>query len=519
MTDLNFIFPQMEDLNDSNCRESSIRIHYPEFYDYLLNRYPDLKFTEKLYLFYHNEDKPHVCKVCGCKTKFLSYGRGYQEFCSQKCMNSCPDIQERKKQTCLKNYGVENPMDSEEVKSKLVNTCMERYGVENPFQSNKIMKKARQTCKEKYGTEYALQSEESKNKLKQTKKQKALEKYNNIISVSYDDNNYIYTMSCMDQNCDKCRSKTFEIPSNILYDRNRMGADICTNRSPIGAHIKDTKLERFVQDILKEHNIEYLTNNRKILKRKELDIYIPKKNIAIECNGVYWHSMVDSVYHYNKWKECKDNNIQLISIWEDWITNKSSIVKSIILSKLGIYDERIGASKCKFSEVSSQDARKFLDENHIQGFCSSTIRYGLFYKDELVALMCFKKSHNPSSKNNIGWELLRFCTKINTQIVGGAERLLSHFRENHQEPIISFASHDISNGGLYEKLGFQYVSEVKSCYWYVHNQTHKRFHRSSFTKKELVNKGYNPNLTEEQIMMSSDYFRIYDSGQSKYILL
>ncbi len=513
-------YPKFEELSPSSCREVSMQIHYPEFWSYLHAKYDNLgiTFAEMIYLFYHNLSQPSKCKICGGKTKFIGYTKGYREFCSYDCMNKCKDIQERKKLTSLKNYGTTSPMKCNEVKHKLKETCMSRYGVENAFQSKRFKDKTKQTCLEKYGTEHANQSEVVKEKIKVSKQQNILDKYKNIISIEPGDNCNIYTISCIDPTCDKCQEKYFKISSGTLYDRTRLNVDICTNRYPVGSHIKNTSLEKFVHELLDTNHISYETNNRKILSGKELDIYIPDHNIAIECNGVYWHATYDSKYHYNKWKQCHEQGIQLLSIWEDWITNKPEIVKSIILSKLGVYRQRIGASKCHIKKVDSVTARKFLDDNHIQGFCNSTIRYGLYYKDELMALMSFKKVNNPSVLENKGWELIRFCNKLNTQVIGGAERLLKHFLNEYNEDVISFASHDISNGSLYEKLGFEYSGEIMSSYWYVHNQSHKRFHRSNFMKKELVRMGYDPAMTEEQIMMSTDYLRIYDSGMSKYIL-
>ena len=174
---------------------------------------------------------------------------------------------------------------------------------------------------------------------------------------------------------------------------------------------------------------------------------------------------------------------------------------------------------CRIKKVNSNDAKKFLNENHIQGFCSSTYKYGLYYHDELLSLMTFGRSRKTiMGDGRDGWELLRFCNKLNTHVIGGARRLLTHFCNEHPAgDIISFASHDISNGHLYEVLGFDYAGETHSSYWYVHNQSHERFHRSSFMKKDLVRKGYDPSLTEEQIMMQTDYLRIYDSGQSKWL--
>jgi len=337
-------FPGYESLNAASCRAVAIENKYPEFFEYLMEHFKDaMTFPEKMYWFYNNITKRPTCPVCGKPTKFLSMGRGYQEFCSQKCMNSCKDIQERKKQTSIRNYGTDNPMKNQQVREKIKATNLTRYGVENAFQSKELMERSKQTCLEKYGTEYANQSEDVKQRILTSKRKRITDKYEGVINIESGDGVDIYTIKCPDEKCSKCTERIFKIQSNTLYDRTRIGADICTNRSPLGAHIKNTSLELFVQTVLDEHSIPYETNNRSILGGKELDIYIPSKNLAIECNGVYWHAMYDSQYHYEKWKQCKDQGIQLLSIWEDWITNKPEIVRSLILSKLGIYERRIMA--------------------------------------------------------------------------------------------------------------------------------------------------------------------------------
>lgn len=77
------------------------------------------------------------------------------------------------------------------------------------------------------------------------------------------------------------------------------------------------------------YNGECIRNNRTILTGKELDLYYPEKKIAIEFNGDYWHSdeFKDSNYHYNKYKQCKDLGITLVSIFEyDWNSRKEIII-------------------------------------------------------------------------------------------------------------------------------------------------------------------------------------------------
>ena len=118
------------------------------------------------------------------------------------------------------------------------------------------------------------------------------------------------------------------------------------------------------------------------------------------------------------------------------------------------------------------------------------------------------------------YELLRYCSKLNTQVVGGAERLLKHFiRNNHPKTIISFSSNDISNGDLYKKLGFEKVTE-SSSYWYI-DKNGIRYHRFSFTKDAIVRRGWRKDKngwTEEDEMLQRGYLKIIDSGQTKWML-
>ena len=143
----------------------------------------------------------------------------------------------------------------------------------------------------------------------------------------------------------------------------------------------------------------------------------------------------------------------------------------------------------------------------------------IYYNDELVALMTFGKLRNVlGNKNkNIGeFELLRFCNKINTIVIGGASKLLKHFNLKHQpNKIITFANKRYSNGNLYGVLGFVLDKTTQPNYWYVVGK--KRKHRFSFRKDILVKEGYDPNKTEHQIMQERKIPRIYDCGNIKYI--
>ncbi len=347
--------------------------------------------------------------------------------------------------------------------------------------------------------------------------------YNEKDLIGYNDNGD-RIMQCPHQDCNQCLEKTYIIPGTNYFSRKLYNIELCTKLLPIQqTHFAGTTLELFIRNILDLCGIEYLTNTRSIIPSKELDIYIPSKQIAIECNGIYWHSHKESLYHINKYKECQEKGIQLLTIWEDWIKTKPEIAESIIKSKLGIISNKIYARKTIIKEIDSHTCAKFLNINHIQGRTNAKVKLGLYYKDELVSVMTFSKKSKLSGSKHINeseYELSRFCNKLNTTVVGGASKLLKYFIKIYNpKTIISFASNDISNGNLYKELGFVSDNKITSAYWYIHKKELIRYHRTSFTKTRLKEMGYDiDNKTESQIMSELPYWKIYDSGHVKYTL-
>ena len=159
--------------------------------------------------------------------------------------------------------------------------------------------------------------------------------------------------------------------------------------------------EKEIMDFIKSiYNGEITENNRTILNGKELDIYIPDRNLAIEFDGLYWHcekNISDKDYHLNKTVNCRLQNIRLIHIFEDEWNFKQNIVKSKIKHILGCNNNtKIRASKCYIEELDSTTKNQFLNENHIQGEDKANIKLGLWYpindeEEQLVAVMTFCK--------------------------------------------------------------------------------------------------------------------------------
>jgi hypothetical protein len=200
-------------------------------------------------------------------------------------------------------------------------------------------------------------------------------------------------------------------------------------------------------------------------------------------------------------------------IWEDEWVYKKDIIKSIISNRLCNIENKIYARKCIIKEVEDTKlVRKFLDENHIQGYTQSSIKLGLYYNDELVSLMTFGYRHTNRKKE---FELIRFCNKLNTNVIGASSRLFKHLLNNYNYiEILSYSDFRLFDGKMYETLGFEKIYLTKPDYFWSKNL--ERHHRFTFNKQKLIKDGYDPNKTEVEIMYERGYSRIWSCGQIRW---
>ena len=281
-----------------------------------------------------------------------------------------------------------------------------------------------------------------------------------------------------------------------------------------------SKEELNVQNFIRDNNVNAISTY-KLKSKKHIDIYLPDYNIGIEYNGLLWHSedYRSKNYHLNKLNEAKEEDIFLIQIFEDEWLFKKEIVKSRLLNLIGKTPNKIYARKCEIREVSNVDKYNFLEANHIQGNVNSKIKLGLYYENELVSLMTFGHFRINMGGNNKKdhYELSRFCNKINTNVVGGASKLLSYFEKTYNpKEIISYADRRWSDGNLYKTLYFKKEHTTKPNYFYFKKLI--RENRFKYRKSELKRK-FNADITktEKEIMKEYGYKRIYDCGNIKFI--
>ena len=478
-----------------------------------------------------------ICKECGVevKTIYRSFKLNPKFLCKSckikdKLKNSDKSlIVLKREETCLKRYGVKNPQqlkdirdktkttiskksseEIEEIKKKAKETRLKKYGVEFFFQTEDFKKKAKESFLKKYGVENYSQSDEFKKRnililQELVDKNREIIDKNNLEFIGF--NNEIKNLKFR---CKECHTEF----NGRVYNKEELiyisKCPVCFNNFKTSSEEKE--MSDFVESVV---DVE---RNKKFGIKYEIDCFIPSINIGFEYDGIYWHSSLfkDDDYHYNKTLYFNNLGIKVYHIYSDEWLFKNDIVKSIIKSKLNVYEHIFYARKLIIKDVSKKEEKDFLNENHIQGFTPSSVCLGLYNDDELISLMSFGKSR---FSKKFDYELLRFVNKKYTKVIGGASRLFSSFIRRYDNPnIISYCDLRLFDGTVYNKLGFKHSHDSAPNYYYV--KDNERFNRIKFQKhklKKIFPETYSDDKTEKQIMNEENYCYINDCGMGAYV--
>jgi hypothetical protein len=496
---------------------------------------PETPFNFRCYYVLNDINELILCK-CGCgnpvkNPKKTQYLLGHS--------NNIDSVKVKKAQTCLQKYGQKNPSQVKKFEQKKVETCLKNYGTEKPAQNKEVVQKMENICLDRYGVRNAFQKNDVKVKIHKNwllNKDQIVEKmrdsnlttfYDKLIDSDRLKGKFIPLFTREEYkgvNADKYKFKCLKCGSEVLSDLGGGKIPRCLTCHPLIASGEQSIIERDLVDYVRKFGFDIKVQNRSAIFPLELDIYIPEKNLAIEMDGLYWHSELngkDKNYHLNKTKVCKANGIRLIHIFEDEWNYKTQIVKNRLKHILGKTPYRIYARKCKIRDISVAVKNKFLLKYHIQGEDRSRIYLGAFYKERLVAVMTFSTLRKAMGNKNIEgeWELCRFCTLGNFSIIGIADKMFKHFINSHKpSKVISYADLRWSEGGLYEKLGFYLSHLSQPNYWYTKDYW-TRAHRFNFRKDVLVDKLsiFDPQISEWENMIKNEWDRIWDCGNFIYV--
>lgn len=515
--------------------------------------FKSFKYSPRYVAIFVMQDKheviPICCKTCGKELKEKSAIDG-MVFCSIKCSANHPNTAKKRQTTMIDRYGVDNPSKSEVFQNKKSETYFKHYGVSHYTQTKEfkdtlrnhfiekyvnhpeigqeILEKIRNTKTKKYGEDYErITCEKSRKtmierygvdnpfKLKEIQtlaKMSRRKSCFNMFVQSLNRKHIIllsspedyYNLKPLRFRCTSCgREWTTD---GQCGNANEINCSACDRHLVSRA---EKELLNFVKSIYQGTILE---NDRKFLENhQELDIVIPDKKVAIEFDGNFYHSDLfkERDYHLNKTKICEEKGYRLIHVFEyDWIYHRP-VIESIIASALGIFSKRLYARQCEVVELNSADYKNFLEENHLQTPINSSLRFGLEFDGELVAVIGYGYSRFKKGE----YELHRFCVKRNYQVVGALSKLIKH---SGIQNFVSYVDRSHFTGKGYFACGFKLIGITKPNYVYTKYYNYKtRLACQKHKLPKLLGEGFDPNKSEYENMTMNGWNRIYDCGNLK----
>ena len=501
----------------------------------------NLKIKQILYHVIHNIQKIPKCKNTPCcnYVKWDNINLKYSETCSKKCANKFFYNSKKTKiqQTNLKKYGGIAPACCIEIKEKAKQTCVDKFG--NDY-IEKISELSKQGSMKKYNVDNPTKNKSISDKIKvawdakndnekkeiQFKRmQTSIEKYGrtNPNQIQLSQNAFEIL------NDKKLLTQLHDIEKlNVSEIANKLNVSITTvynsflnlnieNKRWIKHNLESTgqtEVFNFLKSLDESINIQ--TNVRNIIYPKEIDIYLPDYNLAIEYNGLYWHSEAsgkDKKYHLEKTKLCEEKGIRLIHIFEDEWFNMKQQCKDTLKHFLGKSEKGDYARHCTIREISWQQAKQFLNEYHLLGAgASGNYRIGAFNKqNDLIGVMVFGKQNNENSNGEV--ELRRFVTNKKNNPGVGSKMFKYAINQKHYTTVIAFVDRRWFTGLVKDHIGFEKVDETPPALWWTDG--YKRLNRRYFSKNKMQKITNNVNDSKHNIIRSLGFYQIWDSGKLK----
>ena len=160
----------------------------------------------------------------------------------------------------------------------------------------------------------------------------------------------------------------------------------------------------------------------------------------------------------------------------DLLVTAPNKIAAMVLSRLGL-NKVIFARKCEMKKVARDEAAQFIDTYHFLNYTASTLNFGLFLEQELLAIASFssgRKMHRLPEYLRC-FELMRFCCLPGITVAGGLTRLVKNFCiEKKAGDVMTYVDRQFSDGRAFAKAGFVRVGETPPISFLVNRQTFER---------------------------------------------
>ena len=245
-------------------------------------------------------------------------------------------------------------------------------------------------------------------------------------------------------------------------------------------------------------------------ERREYDIYVPSKKLAIEYHGLHWHSekFEGRKRDRDKFLLSGKKGVRLIQIYSDEWRCKREIVKAHIEEILAPRNGARVRPVFEMLRTTPSSVRKFLDRHHYLGAAGGclTILARHPKSKEIIGVWVFMKRE----AGTVLWH--RACWDHRYKAWNPHEKALKTampiLREMGFEKILTFSDNRFHTGEMYEKIGFKFEKELKPDYSYTDGK--HRISKYALRVKSGIN--------EEKNARDLGWYRIWDSGKKRFSL-
>ena len=415
----------------------------------------------------------------------------------------------KRKNTCLQKYGVDNPSKIDSIKEKKRITSKKNWNVEQPLAAKQIRERITKTNIEKYGGAAPAHDASIRNKMIKSN----IERYGvpHYSMTETFKNQQSKIISCInDQEITlkdwlQTTNYTKSLPSQITINQWFPFIETIKEEELIEKideyNSYKTHLEHFVE---KQLNLKHYNKKPPELEKLYRPDFKVNDSLYVNIDGLYWHKedYRDKQYHMLLRKEFEKHNLRLLQFREDEIRIKFDIVKSMINNASKGISRKIYGRNTSIKDVTNKQATDFLNANHLKG-AKNAKHIGLFDKDNnLISILSWKTYKNIC-------KIERFCSLVNTVVIGGLSKLLTELEKRLSEQVNQYhywvdlrygSGNQLKNFGYeisHETIGFDWT-DGKNC-----------FNRLYCTASETK--------TEKEMAAAKKLFKLYDAGQRLWI--
>jgi hypothetical protein len=270
------------------------------------------------------------------------------------------------------------------------------------------------------------------------------------------------------------------------------------------------EITEFVKSLINEVQI----NDRRVINPYELDIYVPSKGFAIECNGIYWHSDAIDQHGFDhaekKRLRAKAAGIRLLTLFEDEWRDKRYIVESMIRHRLGVVSStaarKLTLQRCLPANVAQQ-----LQDWHLEGYVNSSYALRLVTSEGETIGACSLRWARGTNRKTL--EVARIAFQPNTHIQGGVGKFIKEAktwaRELGAVQLLSYSDNRLGDGLGYAACGMQFDGLTVPRFWWT--DFVQRIDRFKYRADKARG------LTERQVAQEARVHRIYGCSNTRWV--